>query len=210
MAPGEMGKETSSEKALAWETTRSWKRDIDGMDADYFRQIQLPFQRKAEIMHGLLRFILLQGADVPRGREFDQKFIDESSEPGWLKTEAENNPWLVENVGRIFWICCSLGLLKYQYPYPHRGQTYRPTRAARWFARTPEFLFAPFLGLVYAISVVAGPVAHFKRIRNAVGVATAGLLWWRQHDLWPVVILYVSIFAGAVSAWIAKFLASHE
>ncbi len=81
------------------------------MDADHFGQIQMPFRKKAEVIRGLLRFILTHANNVARGSEFDKKFIDESPEPRWLKPECASDPWLLENVGRLFWVCCSLGLL---------------------------------------------------------------------------------------------------
>ncbi len=54
------------------------------------------------------------------------------------------------------------------------------------------------------MAVVAGPVRHFNRIRNTVTVLTGIFLWWRQHELSPIVVA-ISIGAGVVSIWIASF-----
>lgn len=109
------------------------------MELHYFRQINLPFKQKAAIVGALMRFIVAQRIDVPRSAEFDKRFIAESEDPPWLKNLGATDPWLPEHIARIFWICCELGFLKYQYPYPHKGQTYRPTRIGRWMTMVPNW-----------------------------------------------------------------------
>ena len=178
------------------------------MDASYFKQILLPMPVKAEIIRALLRFVIAQQTDVPRGKEFDDRFIRESPDSPWLKSQGLADPWLSEHVARLFWVCCSLNLLKYQYPYPHKGQTYRPTRGARYVAALPTWLVTILLSGIYLGAIAAGPVKQFKRVRNIVAALTAGILWWRRHDMSLVVILYVSIIAGTLSTWVASFLAS--
>jgi hypothetical protein len=179
------------------------------LDTDYFRQIKLPLRRKADLVRAIMRYIAGQPSAVPRGKEFDNRFIEESSEPWWLKEEALADPWLAEHVTRIYWVCFEIGLLKYQYPYPHKGQTYRPTRAGRWVARMPTWPVSVLIIVTYVGSIIANPVKRFNQVRNVAAVATAGLLWWRQHDLSPVIILYASLSAGIISAWVASFLSSN-
>jgi len=114
------------------------------MDAYYFREINLPFGRKAALIAGLMRFIAGQLGTVPRNDDFFKRFISESRAPSWLREQSASDPWLLEHVGRLFWVCTELGLLKYQFPYPHKGQTYLPTRAGRIVARAPQNLVAGF------------------------------------------------------------------
>ena len=156
----------------------------------------------------MMRYIVAQANAVPRGKEFDKRFIEESPEPRWLKELAHSDLWIVEHVTRIYWVSCETGLLKYQYPYPHKGQTYRPTRAGRWVAKMPRWLVTVLVVVTYIGSMITGPVKRFNQVRNAAAIATAGLLWWRQHDLSPVIILYASLLAGLVSAWVASFLSN--
>ena len=174
------------------------------VDSYYFRQIRLPFRRKAELIHALIRFIAAQPGAVPREDAFFRRFIAESSDPSCLKEQAASEPWLTEHVARLFWVCCELGLLKYQYPYPHRGQTYLPTRAGLIVARAPRSLATAFIAIAYIVAMTADPVRHFNRIRNIVAVLTGALLWWRHHELSPLIVA-VSIAAGIVGTWIASF-----
>ena len=174
------------------------------MDSYYFRQIRLRFRHKAELIHALMRFIAAQPGAVPREAAFFEKFVAESSDPSCLKEQAAADPWFTEHVGRLFWVCCEVGLLKYQYPYPHRGQTYLPTRAGRIVARVPRSVATTFVAIAYIVAVAADPVKRFNRIRNIVTIVTGVLLWRRHHELSSLIIA-VSIAAGIVSTWIAGF-----
>jgi hypothetical protein len=179
----------------------------DGVvEAYYFRHINLSFRLKAEIIHALMRFIAAQPKAVPRDNEFNQRFIAESREPNHLREQAAADPWFMEHIARLFWVCCSLGLLQYQYPYPHKGQTYCPTRAGRLLARAPQALAIAFIAVAYAVAISADPVKHFTRVRNIVTVATGVLLWWRHNEL-SASIVAISVAAGVVSTWIASFFA---
>jgi hypothetical protein len=174
------------------------------VDSYYFRQINLPFRRKADIIHALMRFIAAQPSAVLRGGAFDEQFIAESSDPPCLRDQAAADPWLAEHINRLFWVCHELGLLQYQYPYPHRGQTYLPTRGGRMIARAPRWLAVGFNAVAYLVAIAADPIKHFKRVRNIVTVLTTALLWWHQRDL-SAFVLAVSIGAGIVSTWIVSF-----
>jgi hypothetical protein len=92
---------------------------------------------------------------------FNQQFLSEA-----VDRAGSTDPWMVEHVARIFWVCRELGLRRYQYPYPQRGQTYRLTRAGRALAKAPYAVVTIFVALAYAVAVVTGPVRHFNRIRN--------------------------------------------
>ena len=169
------------------------------MEAYYFRQINLPFSRKAALMHALLRFIAAQPGAVPRNAGFNKRFIEE-----YLKAQFDADPWLSENVDRLFWVCCQLSLLQYQYPYPHREQTYLPTRIGKFLARAPRLLTAAFVTFAYALALVADPVKKFNRVRNTVTVASTLLLWWHHHELSANIVAF-SIAVGIISSWIASF-----
>lgn len=176
------------------------------MNAYYFRHINLPFRRKAEIIHALMRFIVAQPSAVPRSAAFNEQFIAESSDPPCLRDQAAADSWLAEHIARLFWVCCELGFLQYQYPYPHRGQTFRPTRAGRMVARAPRWLVVGFIAVAFVVAITADPVKHFRRVRNIVTVLTGALLWWHKHEL-SALVLAVSIAAGIVSTWIVSFFA---
>jgi hypothetical protein len=177
------------------------------LDIHHFRQIGLPFRRKAEILIAIVKFASLQPEPVPRGKSFFQQFIREAAPLNLLKLKA-GEPWLEENVARLFWTCCELGLFRYQYPYPHRGQTYALTRGGRVLARLPSWAGKVFVAIACAVARVSDPIKTFNRIRNVVTIATAVLLWWRKGELSAFVIT-ISILAGVVSTWIASFF-THE
>jgi hypothetical protein len=178
------------------------------MDTFYFRQINLPFIKKCEIIGGLMEFILVQRADISRGKEFDQRFLDESNSPSWLKGLKQIDQWLPEHTARLFWVCCELGFLRYQYPYPQRGQTYRPTRIGRWVARAPSWCATTYVAAAYVISVAAGPVQRFKKARNMTAFAMAFLVWWLNHGVSTFVIAAFATIAGIVGSWVASFVTS--
>lgn len=177
------------------------------MDSDYFRQITLPFRRKVELIHSLMRFIVAQPSAVPRDDAFFKRFIAESNDVFPSKEQAAAEPWLMEHIARLFWACCEMRLLKYQYPYPHHGQTYLPTRAGRILARAPQIIVSYFVAINYIASITAGPVKNFKRVRSIVTVLTGLLLWWRQNELSPLIVA-VSLVAGIVATWIASFFSN--
>lgn len=177
------------------------------MESYYFRQIRLPFHCKVELIHLLMRFIASQTGAVPREEAFFKRFVAESTASLCLKELPAARPWLAEHVARLFWVCCELGLLKYQYPYPHKGQTYLPTRAGRIMAIAPRIFVTAFVGTAYIAAIIVGPVRYFNRVRNIVTVFTGLLLWWRHFELTPYIIL-VSISAGIISTWIASFFSS--
>jgi len=180
------------------------------MDTYYFRQINLPFRKKCEFIAGLMKFILAQGSDVARGREFDKRFLDESNSPSWISVVRQTDQWLPEHAARLFWVCCELGFLRYQYPYPHSGQTYRPTRIGRWSARAPDWCTATYVAAAYVMSVAAGPVQQFKKVRNITASAAALLVWWFNHDVSTFVIAAFAAIAGIVGSWVASFLTSDD
>jgi hypothetical protein len=167
------------------------------MDGYYCRQIRLPFRHKAQLIHALMRFIVAQPGAAPREAALFKRFVEESSDPFCL-TEQVADPWFAEHVARLFWVCCELGLLKYQYPYPHRGQTYLPTCAGRMVAHTPWSPATTFVAIAYIVAIAADPVKRFNRVRNIVTVVTGMLLWWRHHELSSLVVA-ASIAAGIVS-----------
>ena len=68
------------------------------MDAYYFRQIKLPFRRKAEIIHALLRFIVTQCDAVPRDADFFKRFAVELPDLPSLKEQLATDPWLAEHI----------------------------------------------------------------------------------------------------------------
>ncbi len=177
------------------------------MDIHYFRQIELPFSRKAETAVALVKFAAMQPEPVPRAKPFYEQFIREATPLGLTNLDTKE-PWLEENVARLFWVCCELGLFRYQYPYPHRGQTYALTRAGRILANLPSWAGRIFVGLAYAVAVVSDPIKTFNRVRNVVTITTGVLLWWRSGQLSAFVIT-ISISAGIISTWIASFF-THE
>ena len=178
------------------------------MDTFYFRQINLPFTKKCEVIGGLMEFILVQREDISRGKEFDQRFLDESNSPSWLKDLKQIDQWLPEHTARLFWVCCELGFLRYQYPYPHSGQTYRPTRIGRWVARAPSWCATTYVAAAYVISVATGPVQRFKKARNMTAFAMAFLVWWLNHGVSTFVIAAFATIAGIVGSWVASFVTS--
>jgi hypothetical protein len=176
------------------------------MDAYYLRQINLTCNQKTEIIAALLRFIALQPGSVPRDKPFFERFIAQ----GKSRTAGERaatDSWLAGHVARLFWVCCELGLLRYQYPYPHKGQTYRLTRAGQLLTRAPRWVVIAFVAVAYMMAVSAGPVRHFSRIRNVVTVLVGVLLWWRQSEL-SASVAALAVAAGIVSAWIAGFFSA--
>lgn len=160
-------------------------------------------------MHALLRFLVAQRDAVPRETAFFQRFVAETPEFPLLKKQATTDVWLVEHIGRLFWVCCESNLLQIQYPYPLKGQTFAPTRAGRILACAPRWSATLFIALAYAIAVTADPVKKFNRTRNIVTAFTGALLWWRHHEL-SALIVAVSIGAGVVSTWITSFFAGME
>jgi hypothetical protein len=174
------------------------------MDAYYFQQIKLPFRRKTALIAALMRFIVAQPGAVPRNDAFFGRFISDARDLPSSEDETASDRWLVEHVARLFWICCTLGLLQYQYPYPHKGQTYLATRAGRLVARAPKLVVTAFIVVAYAAAIGAAPVKQFTRVRNIVAVLTGALLWWRQHEL-SALIVAASVAAGIVSTWIVSF-----
>jgi hypothetical protein len=179
------------------------------MDVNHFRQITIPFLRKAELLHALVRFIVSLHADVLRGDGFNKQFVEQSPEPAWLKDAATVDPWLLEHINRVFWICCELGLLEYRYPYPQRGQLYRPTRMARLIARLPKLCAVIFVTIAFLLAVTANPIKRFARIRNVVTIMIGAVLWWRQQEM-SAYIVTISIFAGVISTWIVSFFSGSE
>jgi hypothetical protein len=169
------------------------------VDTYYFRQINLPFGRKTELAANLLRYISKQPGAVPRVNPSFQQFLDETGDRA-----GSQDPRMVEYVARIFWVCCELGLLRYQYPYPQRGQTYRLTRAGCALGKAPHAVVAIFVALAYVVAVVAAPVRYFNKIRNVVTALTGLFLWWRQQEM-TAWLIATSISAGIVSTWIASF-----
>jgi hypothetical protein len=47
---------------------------------------------KAELIRALLRFVIAQHADVPRGKEFDERFIRESPDSPWRSSGSRVYP----------------------------------------------------------------------------------------------------------------------
>lgn len=180
------------------------------MNSYYFGKINLPFVRKSQIIGYLMKFIIVQPTDVVRGKEFDEKFLNELDGPKWLINLRRTDPWLSEHVARLFWVCCELGFLKYQYPYPHIGQTYRSTRIGRWAAQLPGWGIVAYLGAAYVIGVVAGPVQRFKKVRNIAASVAAVAAWWFNHGMSTFLIAVFAAIAGVVSSWVAGLLTNED
>ena len=177
------------------------------MDISHFRQINLPLWRKAAIIHLWMRFIVGKREAVLRGRELSSEFVTSSRTNPVIGDLADDDPWVIEHTERLFWLCCELGCLAYQYPYPHSGQTYLPTRMGRIVAWLPRWTAASVIVTLYWTACVVDPIKQFKRVRNAITIVTGGVLWARNHELSNAVVA-VSVMAGIVGTWFASFMAS--
>ncbi len=176
------------------------------MDPFYFRQIALPIRQKADLARGLMRFAVAKKTPVERGRPFDMDFVEQSRYPPDLHCWRERDPYLLENVNRIFWVCCEMGFLRYQYPYPHTGQTYLPTWLGRIFSGLPRPCAQLFMVAAYALALFGWPIKHFHRLRDLITLVAGLLAWWHQHTINSTVFA-IAIGAGVVATWIAGLLA---
>lgn len=176
------------------------------MDPYYFRQIKIPLSAKAKLARWIMRFITRRNGPVERGRGFDGEFLDQSMNIPALASWRERDPWLLEHVTRVYWVCCEMGFLRYQYPYPSTGQLYLPTRLGRVFAALPEWAATVFVIVAYIIAVLGWPIKHFHRLRDVVTLVAGSFAWLHQHTINSVVVL-VAICSGICATWLAGILA---
>lgn len=179
------------------------------MDRNAFSQINLSTSYKLHIVVAWMRYIRNFQASVPRDDETVKCFIQHSDEPALIGLRGVD-PWLQEHAARLFWTCVDMGLLEYQYPYPHNGQSYSPTRLGRIVGAMPKLLAIGVLRSMLAFEAVTGPVKHFTTIRNTVALVTAAVSWYSNPQIQAAALAIISGTAAIVSTWLAYFLTSSE
>lgn len=179
------------------------------MDRNAFKQIELTNGDKVRIVVAWMRHIRTLPTPVARSTETDQQFIMQTSESAIVHLR-DSDTWLPEHVARLFWTCIDLGLLEYQYPYPHVGQSYAPTRLGRIVGVAPALLSRGIVRTMLAFEVIAGPIKHFTKVRNTVAAATALITLWSNPQVQATTLAAYTLVAAVISTWLAHFLTSGE
>jgi hypothetical protein len=179
------------------------------VDRNAFSQINLRTSKKLHIVVAWMRYIRDFQVPVPRDDQTVRSFIQQSCEPTIMRLRGPD-AWLQEHVARLFWTCIDMGLLEYQYPYPHNGQSYSPTRLGRILGAVPKSLAVGILRSILTFEAIAGPIKHFTTIRNVVALVTAVVSWYSNPQIQAVTLAVISGAAAIVSTWLAYFLTSSE
>jgi hypothetical protein len=174
------------------------------MNVYYFNHINLPFRQKAYLVSAIIKRVAASSEAVARDH-FGQRLIEEKESVSFLGEAVSRGEWYPEYIDRLFWVCCELSLLQYQYPYPHKGQTYKLTRLGRILAARSHSGCLAFVFLAYIVSRTATPIQYFSKVRNFTTVSVGILVWFRQQQF-SGFLFGVSLACGIVSTWIASFL----
>ncbi|MBA5689163.1 hypothetical protein [Rugamonas apoptosis] len=175
------------------------------MDRSAFRQIKLSTRDKVHTVVAWMRFIQSEQLPVPRDAAFELRFIQETHEAVIVRLR-DTDTWLQEHVARLFWTCVDMGLLEYQYPYPHTGQSYSPTRLGRIVIALPRPLASGLVRTLLMFESLAGPIKNFSKIRNAAALLTALVGWYSNPQVQAITLAIVSAVVAIVSTWLAQFL----
>lgn len=179
------------------------------MDRNAFKQIQLSTDHKLRIVVAWMNYIRKEPKPVPRSAETDKEFIRQTEEPTIARLR-DTDTWLPEHVARLFWTCADMGLLEYQYPYPHNCQSYAPTRLGRLVGAAPAMLSRGLLRCILMFEMIAGPIKHFTKVRNTVGAATALITLWSNPQVQATTVAVYTLVAAVISTWVAHFLTSGD
>jgi hypothetical protein len=179
------------------------------VDLNAYKQINLSAHQKADVIGAWMRFIVGTAAAVERDKSTVIDFVAQSNDVT-VRQLAESDEWIMEHVARLFWMCCELGLLEYQYSYPHIGQTYRPTRLGKIVAALPRGAVRVFIWIMSTAATVAGPVKHFARVRNTSAAVVALVTWYFKNDVTAAALAMYAVIAGVVSTWLAHFLSASD
>lgn len=179
------------------------------MDRNAFKQIKLATSDKVRIMGAWMRHIRASRLPVLRDQDTELEFIAHSDEPLIARLRGAD-PWLQEHVARLFWTCVDMGLLDYQYPYPHKVQSYAPTRLGRIIGASPPGLAVGVLRGMLAFEAIAGPIKHFAKIRNIVALVTAVVGWYYNPQIQAATLAIISGAMAIVSTWLAYYLTSDD
>lgn len=144
-----------------------------------------------------------------RDQETELEFIAHSDEPLIVRLRGAD-AWLQEHVARLFWTCVDMGLLEYQYPYPHKVQSYSPTRLGRIIGASSPGLAVVVLRGMLAFEAIAGPIKHFAKIRNMVALVTAVVGWYYNPQIQAATLAIISGAMAIVSTWLAYYLTSED
>lgn len=176
------------------------------MDRNAFGQINLSTSDKVRVVVAWMRYICALPVPVLRDHETETHFIQHSDELVVARLRNTDDTWLQEHVARLFWTCVDMGLLEYRYPYPHKEQSYAPTRLGRIVGATPMLVAAGVLKSMLAFEAIAGPIKHFAKIRNMVALVTALVSWYSNPQIQAVTLGIISGAAAVLSTWLAYFL----
>jgi len=177
------------------------------VDQNAFKQINLSTSDKVRIVVAWMEFICHMQSPVLRNKVTNSYFIAESNESVIIRLRS-SDIWIEEHVARLFWTCVELGLLKYQYPYPHEEQSYSPTRFGKFVGKIPPWLAYTILRSFLVFEMVTDPIKNFKKIRNTVVTLTAFIGWINDPQIQATTLLIISILAAIVSTWVANILTS--
>jgi len=179
------------------------------VDRNAFKQIKLATSDKVRIMGAWMRHIRASRLPVLRDQDTELEFIAHSDDPLIAQLRGAD-PWLQEHVARLFWTCVDMGLLDYQYPYPHKVQSYAPTRLGRIIGASPPGLAVGVLRGMLAFEAIAGPIKHFAKIRNIVALVTAVVGWYYNPQIQAATLAIISGAMAIVSTWLAYYLTSDD